>query len=105
MSWVWWAVGTFGVGGVVLIGAVLIFGWPAVIGTRIGRIVLAIGVAIVAAFGVYQTGRAKGRAAERAKLKALTEKEVGVSAAERKRIDALTDEQVDEELGKWDRKS
>ena len=101
MSWLWWIVGTVGLGGALLIGAVLIFGWPVIIGTKIGRMALAIGAGALAVFGVFLKGRAQGRAAERAKLAKLTEKEVKNAAAERVRIDKLTDEQVDKELSKW----
>jgi hypothetical protein len=103
---IWWAIGAIGLGAV--LGAILIFGWPVVVqfflGTKIGRILLMVAAAIAAVFGVYLRGKAKGRAAERAKLKKLTEKEVSNAAKERKRIDGLTDAQVDKELAKWDRK-
>ena len=102
MSWLWWIIGTVGVGGALLIGAILVFGWPVIIGTKIGRILLAVGAAALAVFGVYLRGRSEGRAAERKRLKKLTEKEVKHAAEERRRIDALTDEQVDEELARWD---
>lgn len=102
--WLWWLIGTVGLGGALLTLAVFVVGWPAIIGTKAGRVLLAIGVAILVALGMYAKGKAEGRAAERARLAALTAKEVANAAAERKRIDALTDEQVDAELSKWDRK-
>jgi len=104
MSYVWWIIGTVGVGGALLIGAILIFGWPAIIGTKIGRRLLVVGAAALAVFGVYLKGRAKGRAVERERLRKLTEREVKSAAAERMRIDKLTDKQVDEELARWDKK-
>ena len=103
MNTVWWLIGTLGVGGTLLLIAVLVFGWPVLIGTKIGRLALAIAAGALAVFGIYLRGKAEGRAAERAKLKAITEKEVADAAAERARIDALTDEQVDEELALWNR--
>ena len=102
--WLWWLVGTLGIGGALLLGAVLIFGWPVIIGTKLGRLALAIGAGVLAVLGVYLKGRAEGRAIERARLKALTEREVADAAKERARIDALTDEAVDAELSRWDRK-
>ncbi len=104
MSWAWWLLGTFGVGGVLLGGAVLIFGWPVIIGSKIGRMALAAGAVVLALLGLYAKAKQAGRLAERARLKAVTEKEVGLSAAERVRIDALPDSKVDEELSAWDRK-
>ena len=101
MSYIWWIVGTVGIGGALLGGAILIFGWPVIIGTKIGRMALAIGAGVLAIFGVFLKGRAQGRAAEREKLRALTEKEVKNAVTERKRIEKLTDEQVDKELAKW----
>jgi hypothetical protein len=103
----WWAIGGFGLGiPLLLVGAILFFGWPVVaaILIRYWKILLPVGLAILAALGLYAKGRAEGRAAERAKLKKLTEKEVANAAKERKRIDGLTDAQVDRELAKWDRK-
>ena len=102
-GWLWWLIGTLGVGGTLLLIAVLVFGWPALIGTKIGRLALAIAAGALAVFGIYLRGKAEGRAAERAKLKAITEKEVKDAAAERARIDALTDAEVDTELAKWNR--
>ena len=103
-SWIWWAVATFGIGGVIL-GALIFMGlWPAIVGTKIGRLALMVTAGALAVFGIYLKGRAEGRAAERARLKALTAKEVANAAKERARIDALTDAQVDAELAKWDRK-
>ena len=99
-----WIVGTLGIGGTILLIVGFTVGWPVLFGTKLGRLALAIGAGLLAVAGVYAKGRAEGRAAERAKLKALVEKEVGVSAAERARIDALPDEQVDAELAKWNRK-
>lgn len=103
MSWIWWLVGTLGLGGALLLGAVLIFGWPVIIGTKIGRAALAIGAVLLAALGLYAKARQAGRLAERARLKALTEKEVSNAAVERARIDALSDDAVDKELAGWDR--
>ena len=101
MSWLWWIVGTVGLGGALLIAVGFTVGWPVIIGTRIGRMALAIGAGALAVFGVLLKGRAQGRAAEREKLRKLTEKEVKSAVAERVRIDKLTDEQVDKELSKW----
>ena len=101
MNYLWWIVGTVGIGGALLIGAVLIFGWPVIIGTKIGRMALAIGAGALAIFGVLLKGRAQGRAAERAELAKLTEKEVKNAAKEKVRIAKLTDEEVDKELAKW----
>lgn len=102
-GWLWWLLGTLGIGGTIVLIVGFTVGWPVLIGTRLGRIGLAIGAGIIAILGIYAKGRAEGRAAERARLKALTEREVADAAAERARIDALTDEQVDEELSEWDR--
>jgi hypothetical protein len=105
---IWWVVGVFGLGGALALGAVVIFGWPVVVqfvvGSKIGRILLTVVAAVIAAFGLYLKGRSEGRAAERARLKKITEREVSSAAWERKRIDALSDAQVDKELQKWDRK-
>jgi hypothetical protein len=101
MSWIWWIIGTLGIGGALLAGAILVFGWPVIIGTRMGRAALAVGAGALAVLGVFLKGKQEGRAAEREKLRKLTEKEVKNAAAERKRIAALTDEQVDAELAKW----
>jgi hypothetical protein len=105
MSWVWWAIGTFGVAGSLLIVAVLIFGWPVIVGTKLGRTLLLIGTAGLGVIAIYAKGRSAGRAAERAQLKAKISREVADAKKEKARIDALTDEQVDAELAKWDRKS
>ena len=104
MTWVFWLVGTVGIGGILLGGAILVFGLPVIVGTRIGRMALATGAAALALVGAYLSGRSKGRAAERAKLKWLVEKEVGVSHKERARINAMTDAEVDEELAlRWEK--
>ena len=107
-GWIWWAIGAFGISGTILVIIGFAIGWPILIqffiGTKIGRICLVIGAAILTAFGIYAKGQAAGRAAERARPKALTAKEVANAAAERVRIDALTDAQVDAELAQWSRK-
>ena len=105
MSWIWWAIATFGVGGALLAVVILIVGWPVVlqffIGTKIGRGLLFVGGLIATGFALYVKGQAAGKAAEVAKLNAQTAKEVNVAAAESKRIDAQTDTQTDAELAKW----
>lgn len=103
-SWVWWAIGTLGLGGTLLVVAGFVVGWPVLLGSKIGRIAIAVGLGVLAVLGFAAQQRAAGRAEERARLKALTEKEVAGAAAERRRIDSLTDNQVDEELSRWDRK-
>ncbi len=105
VSYVWWAIGTFGVGGAILLVAILIVGWPVVlqffIGTKIGRGLLFVGGLIATGFVIFAKGQAAGKAAEVAKLNVQTAKEVNVAAAESKRIDAQTDTQTDAELAKW----
>jgi len=101
--YIWWIIGTVGIGGALLGLAVLIFGWPVIVGTKVGRMLLAIGGAILAALSIFAKGKAKGRAAERERLRQLTEKEVKNAVRERERIGKLTDEQVDEELAKWEK--
>jgi dephospho-CoA kinase len=103
MSWLWWLIGTLGVGGTVLALAIFFLGWPAIIGTRAGRMLLIIGTAGLGAVALYLKGRSVGREAERAKLKAKIGKEVVNAKKERDRINNLTDEEVDRELAKWDR--
>ena len=107
MSWFWWIIGTFGLGGAVLAVLIFMFSWPvvlqAVLNNRLVQIAMAAGAAGLAVFGVYLKGRSVGRAAERERLKKLTEKEVDNAAIERQRIDALTDAEVDKELARWSR--
>lgn len=98
MSWIFWAIGAFGVSGVLFGGAVLVLGWPVVAGSRIGRIAIAIVVGAAMIYGLYLRGKREGRKAERAKLKRLTEKEVANAMAEADRIDGLSDDDVDREL-------
>lgn len=102
-EWLWWLFGTLGVGGTILVGCIFFLGWPAIIGTRLGRLALAVGAAALAVFGIYLRGRSQGKQAERDRLKALTKKEVDDVRKERARIDALSDDAVDRELSAWDR--
>ena len=105
---IWWAVGGFGLSGVLLVGAILIFGWPVIVqfflGTKIGRILLMVAAALAAVFGVYLKGRSEGRAAERAKHEKQTKKEVAAGAKRRKSIDALPDDEVKKRLRRWTKK-
>lgn len=102
-SWIWWAVGTFGLGTLALVAVGFVFGWPLIVGTKPGRMALAVLTAGLGALGLYFAGRRKGRALERAKLKAKIDREVAGAKAEAERIDRLTDEEVDRELARWDR--
>jgi len=101
MDWIWWAIGAFGIGGALLFAAVLIFGWPVIIGTRLGRMALAVGAGIVAVFGVFLKGKSEGAAKERARQNAERQKI-------NRKIDAIEDDIADntpdenrEELKKW----
>lgn len=96
MNLFWWLVGTFGVAGVVLGAAVLVFGWPVVIGTKVGRLALALGAGVLALFGVYTKGRLAGEARQRAKQ----EKDNAAFLENKRRRDAGLDELSDDELDK-----
>ena len=105
MSWIWWAIATFGIGGVLLGGAIFLCGFPAIIGSRIGRLALGVVAVIIIFYGVHLRGKREGRKAEREKLKRITAKEVDHAEAEAKRIDGLSDDDVDRELRKrWSNK-
>lgn len=60
MSTIFWLIGTFGLGGAILVGAILVFGWPVIVGTKLGRTLLAIGGAILFVITTYLKGRAEG---------------------------------------------
>ncbi len=102
-SWIWWTLGTLGVGGTLLAIAIFTVGWPVLINTKWGRTLLIVGTAGLGVIALYFKGRNAGRLAERAKLKARIAEEVADSRKEKARIDAMTDEEVDRELAKWDR--
>ena len=105
----WWAVGTFGLGAVVLAAVIFVVGWPVVLAfftqTKVGRFLALVGGLIGAGVLVFLRGRAAGRADRIAEEKAQAKKEVDRAKKESDRIDALPDDEVDAELGKWDRKS
>lgn len=82
MSYIWWAISAFGVGGLLLIGAIIIFGWPVIIGTRIGRMLLAIGAGVAAVFGVYLKGRSEGEQGEKDKAVIRHAKNVKIAKEE-----------------------
>lgn len=103
-GWLWTTIGVLGLGGTILAVLVVMGFWPVIFGTKIGRAALAGGAVLLAVVGLYAKARQAGRLAERARLKAITEQEVGISAAERRRIDALPDDAVDLELAAWDRR-
>ena len=107
MSYIWWIIGTFGVGGAAFGLLVLILGWPVVwgflTGNRIGRIILAVATAGLGALIIYGRGRSAGRADELARMKDQSEKEIDRAEKDRDRIDHLPDGAVDDELSKWDR--
>ena len=94
MSWIWWIVGTVGLGGALLIGAVLIFGWPVIIGTKIGRMALAIGAGAVAIFGVFLKGRSAGAQAEKDKAAIRHAKNVKIADEEKKATEGRTDAEI-----------
>lgn len=100
-SWLWWTIGTFGLGTCILAAVGFIIGWPAIIGTKTGRVLLVITTAGIGAVALYREGVRKGRVVERARLKARIGKEVKDAQAERDRIDRLSDADVDRELSTW----
>lgn len=105
MAWLWWIIGTLGLGGALLAGAVVVFGWPVIIGTRAGRMALMIAGAAGAVLMVYLKGKREGRKAERNYLKRKTAKEVDHAEAESERIDGLSDGDIDRELlERWSHK-
>ena len=82
LSNIWWVIGIFGVSGTLLIGAILIFGWPVIVGTRIGRMLLAIGAGAAAIFGVYLKGRSEGAQSEKDKAAIRHAKNVKIAKEE-----------------------
>jgi len=104
----WWAIGTFGLGGVIL-GALIFLGFgPTILAfftqTKIGRALAFVGGLILTGLVIFFKGRAAGKAEQIEVAKKQTAKEVERAEKNSKRIDALPDDKVDEELGKWDRK-
>lgn len=108
MTWLWWIVGTLGVGGALALGAGLIFGWPVLLAfftqTKIGRALAFVGGLILTGLLIFARGRAAGKADEQERQKVQTEKEVERAEQRSKAIDAKSDDEVDQELSKWDRK-
>ncbi len=94
----WWAIGAFGLGGVLLIGAGLVFGWPIIIGTRIGRMALAIAAGAAAVFGVYLKGRAEGAESVRKKQREASDRNREIASGEKERTEGRTDAEVRQRL-------
>ena len=65
MHWVWWLVGTVGFGGAIMIAVGFVFGWPIIIGTKLGRIALAVFTAGISILVLYGKARNEGARAER----------------------------------------
>ena len=82
--WLWWAIGTFGIGGCILIAIGFFMGWPVIVGTKIGRTALAILAALGGALLLFAKARADGAAAQKAKQ----DKENADFLAKQKRTDA-----------------
>ena len=82
--WLWWAIGTFGIGGCILIAVGFFMGWPVIIGTKIGRTALAILAALGGALLLFAKARAQGAADEKTRL----EKDNADFIAKQKRTDA-----------------
>jgi hypothetical protein len=97
-GWIWWAVGTFGVGGILLIGAGLFFGWPIVIGSRLGRAMIAVLAAIAAAFTLRAKWRGEGAKREREKQREASDRNRGIAREERERSEARTGDEISERL-------
>lgn len=103
-GWIWWALGTLGIGGTVLAIAGFTIGWPVVLAflkTRTGQVVSAlvvVGFLIAAAF-------AKGEASGKLKAAAEREKQRQKAIKTRKQVDDETDDLSDtgvaDRLRKW----
>lgn len=52
--WAWWLIGAVGISGALCIGIGVVLGWPVLVGTKIGRVLLAVatlGIALIVALG------------------------------------------------------
>lgn len=94
MSWLWWAIGAFGVSGVLL----MIFGWPVIIGTKLGRMALAVGAGIAAGFTLLARARRQGADAERERQRKEDERFIEQDRQSDARIDRATDDELDRML-------
>ncbi len=63
----WTIVWTFGIGGTIAIAAALFFFWPFLVGTKLGRTLLAIAAGAAAVFAVFLRGVSKGAGVEKRK--------------------------------------
>jgi len=63
----WSIVWTLGIGGTIAVAAALFFFWPFLVGTKFGRMLLAIGAAVAVVFAVFLKGVSKGTGIEKRK--------------------------------------
>jgi len=78
----WSIVWTLGIGGTIAVAAALFFFWPFLVGTKLGRTLLAIGAAAAAVFGVYLKGRSEGEQGEKDKAAIRHAKNVKIAKEE-----------------------
>ncbi len=97
-SALWWLIGAFGLGGTLLIGVGVIFGWPIIINTKIGRIALAVGGGILGIMAIFAKGAAQGAAEARKKQEKADDDYVAKREAEDARIDSLSGDELDRML-------
>lgn len=95
----WWLIGAYGLNAVVLGGALLIFGWPAVIGTKAGRFMLLVVSVGAGAATLYARGQATGRSQERKRQEAENADYLDKLAKDDAVRDRLPDDDLDRLLG------
>lgn len=95
MNTIWLLIGTFGLGGALLIGALLVFGWPVIIGTKLGRMLLAIGGAILFVITVFLKGRAEGEKVAKAHQEKTDATFIDEEARYRDELSHMSDDELD----------
>lgn len=97
-QWLWWLIGTVGVSGALMIGVGLIFGWPVIIGTKLGRTALAILTAGIGLVILYAKARAEGAAGQRTKQEKENAEFLGKVEASDAADAQLSDDELDRRL-------
>lgn len=101
MKWLWWIVGTFGVGGTILAVIGLTVGWPLLftaLRTTVGRAALAVAAFAGLLLAVFLKGRREGRAAEKARQDKIDRKIIKEATDDQKDVADLSGDDVDREL-------
>lgn len=105
MSYLWWVIGLFGIGGTL---AIFFIGWPVVLSfaqTKLGRITIFILGAIATVLAAFAKGADVGYRRAENKRNKIAGREVNAAKKEADRVRSLDNDAIDRELSDWDRSS